>query len=379
MANKVIISCAVTGAIHLTITNKILQYLNAGLAIYASDTAGQREVLGQEPAAGVIVALDDTAAAAAALERMTKDKEELTLRQTAARRLAKEVYCWEKEAPRLLAAVEGALSGGPSAQRPIKRSIRNIARSLARLGLRTRSTRHSFAGKPSMLIVAPHDDDASLGCGALIAECRSQGCAVAVVCVTDGAASHPGHPILKPPALAARRRLEMGEAMVRLGIGPDALTFLEAPDGTLAHLGAIERDQLEGRLAAVFERVRPDEVYLPCRSEGSSEHSAAFGLAECALARAGLRPRLFEYPIWAWWDPRRLLPFVFKGGRVWRVNAADTGILKRQAIAAHATQVEPTPPWKEPILPRDFAATLSRGEEFYFERQTGRSGRKAPA
>jgi len=93
----------------LTITNKILQYLNAGLAVAASDTAGQREVLAHSPRAGVIVPLADPAAAARLLDDLVADRETLIARQTAARRLAEDVYCWEREAPRLLALVNTAL------------------------------------------------------------------------------------------------------------------------------------------------------------------------------------------------------------------------------------------------------------------------------
>jgi glycosyltransferase involved in cell wall biosynthesis len=97
---------------NLTITNKILQYLNAGLAIAASDTAGQREVLARRPEAGVILPLHDPARAAADLDRMLGDPHALALRQSAARKLAEERYCWEREAARLLGLVERALNQG---------------------------------------------------------------------------------------------------------------------------------------------------------------------------------------------------------------------------------------------------------------------------
>lgn len=94
----------------LTITNKILQYLNAGLAVMASDTAGQREVLSHSPEAGVIVKLDDPIAFAAALDRLLADSSVLSARQGAARRLAETHYCWEHEIPNLLALVDQAMA-----------------------------------------------------------------------------------------------------------------------------------------------------------------------------------------------------------------------------------------------------------------------------
>jgi glycosyltransferase involved in cell wall biosynthesis len=94
----------------LTITNKILQYLNAGLAVVASDTAGQREVLGPAPEAGVLVDLQETTRLAGQLDTLLGDRPALAARQRAARRLAEDRYCWERESPRLLAAVAAALA-----------------------------------------------------------------------------------------------------------------------------------------------------------------------------------------------------------------------------------------------------------------------------
>jgi glycosyltransferase involved in cell wall biosynthesis len=93
----------------LTITNKILQYLNAGLAVVASDTAGQREVLAGAPEAGVLVDLHETTHLARQLDGLLADRGALAARQRAARRLAEGQYCWEHEAPRLQAAVASAL------------------------------------------------------------------------------------------------------------------------------------------------------------------------------------------------------------------------------------------------------------------------------
>jgi glycosyltransferase involved in cell wall biosynthesis len=93
----------------LTITNKILQYLNAGLAVVASETAGQREVLARSPDAGVMAVTSSPAVFAATLDSLLAGSAALQTRQRAARRLAEETYCWEREAPRLVQCVRGAL------------------------------------------------------------------------------------------------------------------------------------------------------------------------------------------------------------------------------------------------------------------------------
>lgn len=97
----------------LTITNKILQYLNAGLAVVATPTAGQREVLSRAPDAGRLVAFADPAAAAADLDAVLADRTALVRHQAAARRAAAAFYSWEREAPVLIAAAAAALRGPP--------------------------------------------------------------------------------------------------------------------------------------------------------------------------------------------------------------------------------------------------------------------------
>jgi glycosyltransferase involved in cell wall biosynthesis len=98
----------------LTISNKIFQYMDAGLAIVATDTAGQREVLRAAPDAGLLVAAHETGELARHLDRLLAAPACLRAMQVAARRAAEEQFCWEREAPRLLAAVELALTAVPA-------------------------------------------------------------------------------------------------------------------------------------------------------------------------------------------------------------------------------------------------------------------------
>jgi glycosyltransferase involved in cell wall biosynthesis len=93
----------------VTISNKILQYLNAGVAVVASDTLGQREVLSHAPGAGVLINLFQTTEFASQLDGILASPRHLESMKRAAREAAVKTYCWEREAPQLLAAVELAL------------------------------------------------------------------------------------------------------------------------------------------------------------------------------------------------------------------------------------------------------------------------------
>ncbi len=89
----------------LTITNKILQYLNAGLAVVASNTAGQREVLSRAPEAGIIIDLNNEQTLTETLDALVADVDKLRAVKQASRELAETTYCWERESPGLIELV----------------------------------------------------------------------------------------------------------------------------------------------------------------------------------------------------------------------------------------------------------------------------------
>ena len=93
----------------ITISNKIFQYLNAGLAVVATNTAGQREVMDAAPDCGLSVTAHETSDFAAQLEALLGDGPRLRAMQLAARAAAERKFCWEHEVPVLLDAVARAL------------------------------------------------------------------------------------------------------------------------------------------------------------------------------------------------------------------------------------------------------------------------------
>ncbi|HQY06310.1 MAG TPA: glycosyltransferase [Lacunisphaera sp.] len=95
---------------NITVTNKILQYMNAGLAIIATDTAGQQEVMAAAPASGLLITAHETTEYAAKLDTLLGDHAQLRAAQVASRAAAEREFCWERETPRLLSAVARALA-----------------------------------------------------------------------------------------------------------------------------------------------------------------------------------------------------------------------------------------------------------------------------
>jgi LmbE family N-acetylglucosaminyl deacetylase len=249
----------------------------------------------------------------------------------------------------------------------MKKLIRRALRAAVITGLRWRSRPLPLNQGGPCVIIAPHPDDEALGCAGLILTRRRAGLPVKIIYVTDGAGSHPNHPRLPPADLARTRRQEAIQAMHLLQVPLPDLQFLDAADGTLGHLSPAELTSLARRIAAALAQVGPGEVFLPCADDGSSEHQAAFKLTRQALALANLRPRLFEYPIWARWSPQRLVrPGL--NSRVWRVSFQELAAVKRAALACYQSQSKPTEPWPDAVLPAGFIACFESPEEFFLER-----------
>jgi len=94
---------------YLTTTNKIFQYLNAGLAVLATPTAGQREVLSKVPAAGIPVDLGNPEVLAEKLEAIIGDPARLAAMGNASRQAAVQQFSWEHFEPLLVDTVNAAL------------------------------------------------------------------------------------------------------------------------------------------------------------------------------------------------------------------------------------------------------------------------------
>ncbi len=94
---------------NLTITNKIFQYLQAGLAVIATETQGQQEVFSQFPTIGRLIPSSSPIRLAEALTKLLTDPEKLALAKISALEAA-ENLSWEHQAQKLLTAVKQALT-----------------------------------------------------------------------------------------------------------------------------------------------------------------------------------------------------------------------------------------------------------------------------
>lgn len=249
----------------------------------------------------------------------------------------------------------------------VKQGLRRFVLAGLRAALWLRSKPLRLAAGGSCLVIAPHPDDETLGCGGLIAHLRACHNAVEVVFLTDGDAALTGHPRVAPRALAAVRSQEASTALGILGVGPDRLHFLGAPDGRLSRLTDTDRDRIQSALARILARCQPADVLLPWRRDGSTEHETAFALVAAPLRERKPGPRVLEYPVWAWWSPRLLAGLLLTAPRLLRLPLVRTRELKARALKEYRSQNQPVTPWTKSALPHGFADCFIGHFEYFID------------
>ena len=235
----------------------------------------------------------------------------------------------------------------------------------------------------SCLILAPHPDDETLGCGGLALLKRAAGTRVDVIIATDGGATHPDTPArsLGRADVVALRAAETRAACAALGIGPAHLDFLGYPDGVLASRAA----DLQDSLAAAITRIAPDEVYVCALADGHRDHVALAQAARSLAAEGRLGGAdLWEYPVW-YWDFRSWRPPGTSNKRGFLLGLAamyralrDTPVAavsirglearKRAALECHRSQLgllAAEPDWEG--LPERFLSVFFRDRELFFQ------------
>ena len=201
------------------------------------------------------------------------------------------------------------------------------------------------------LIIAPHPDDETLGCGGAIALLRKLDISVKVLVVSDGTQSHPNSIAYPSSALKKLREKESLAALAILGVEPEAVSFLGLPDGAvplvLPQDGMVEADgQIKERIpdrntiasiCQYLSNLTPSIIFLPWRNDPHPDHRASWQLFTTACKNMNYSPRIIEYPIWDWDDKQRR--DVSNSVSAWRLDISSVLELKKLAIAQYHSQI----------------------------------------
>lgn len=183
-------------------------------------------------------------------------------------------------------------------------------------------------GAEKVLVLAPHMDDETIGCGGTLALHAQRGAEITVMFLTDGRNGSSDANVLygeererKQQELIELRTTEARAALQRLGA--NRMICLDAEDGALSQCTwAAEK------LRDVLLKLRPDIVYLPFYLEEHPDHRAASRVLLDAAAGTPLQFQCMGYEVWTPLFPNCL------------VRIDTTVELKKQALQEYRSQLE---------------------------------------
>ncbi|MER2263616.1 PIG-L deacetylase family protein [Methylobacterium oxalidis] len=191
-----------------------------------------------------------------------------------------------------------------------------------------------LTGGRGLVVVAPHPDDESLGCGGLITMACTRGLPVRVVVVSDGVGSHPNSPSYPPERLRDLREEETLAAVGALGLPAQHVRFLRLPDRFVPASGPTAEAAAD-IIAATACACRAGALFTTWAHDSHCDHQASAALALLALRQLEA-VRLLAYPVWGWSLPGETE--VGPGPSGFRLNVAGQLAAKSAAIAAHRSQ-----------------------------------------
>jgi LmbE family N-acetylglucosaminyl deacetylase len=163
-----------------------------------------------------------------------------------------------------------------------------------------------LSAQTRLLVVAPHPDDETLGCGVLIQHVLTAGGAVHLLLLTDGDNNPwPQRYIERRLRIGeadrqrwgSRRRNEAMHAIVHLGLSTGAIEPLGWRDMDLTRRLRDDSSASVAALQRIISSFGPTLVCFPALEDSHPDHGAAHVL--CRLALAGVHPAVtpWAYPV----------------------------------------------------------------------------------
>jgi LmbE family N-acetylglucosaminyl deacetylase len=164
----------------------------------------------------------------------------------------------------------------------------------------------SLSAQTRLLVVAPHPDDETLGCGLLIQQVLAEGGAVQLLLLTDGDNNPwPQRYIEHRVRISesdrqrwgARRRSEVMRAIARLGVSASALQPLGWLDMDVTRRLRDDTTASIATLRTVVSSFHPTHICFPALDDSHPDHGAAHVLCRLALAEMNPAPMQLAYPV----------------------------------------------------------------------------------
>lgn len=217
--------------------------------------------------------------------------------------------------------------------------------------------RHELEVSESSLIIAPHPDDETLGCGGLIYHLCSENNPPHIIILTGGGGSLRGRDTMnEAKVIEARRKLTLNSSK-ELGLPKENIHFLDFKDGSIGELPEAEMSRLK-ELIGILD---PKNIFVPHNGEGWPDHLAA---RQIGIELAPKRSTIWEYCVWMWYY--NVWNLDWKNAYVLRMTEKEHSA-KLRAVDAYVKPLAPCGvPWSG-VLPKPFLKANRSKTELYFK------------
>jgi len=195
---------------------------------------------------------------------------------------------------------------------------------------------HAFG---ATVVVAPHPDDESLGCGGVLSALAHARQPASVIVMTDGSRSHPNSRSHPAERLAALREEELISALHALGLPKTAAHFLRYVDCKLPSESSAAFEAAAIRVAELLSSLDAKTIFVPWRRDPHCDHVATWRILMTAVGKLRRSMRWFEYPIWAWTQYDGAAAPQAAEARAWRLDISSHLKKKHTAIVQHRSQM----------------------------------------
>lgn len=220
----------------------------------------------------------------------------------------------------------------------IKNYIRQIRQIFFRLLFRFSAKQFSPSSDKKILVLAPHPDDETFGCGGLIASKIKQGSEVYILFFTRGERSLS---FVDDKEVKEKRTESAYMAAKILGIDEKNISWLDCPDGSIPRKGQVEFDKMKKEVEQIIDENEIAEIFAPHFMEGWSDHLAAYKAATDIAKRYDGQVTLYLYWVWAWYYVGLKQIFTLPWKRIYLLAIEDVYNKKEAAIQSYLTDKTP--------------------------------------
>lgn len=200
-------------------------------------------------------------------------------------------------------------------------------------------TPSDLANFGTTVVIAPHPDDESLGCGGTIALLRKAGLPVYIIFISDGTLSHPNSKKYPAEKLRNLREQEVLNALQVLNVPESNTSFMRLKDRSVPTKQDLDFEIAVSTLLKKLESIKPKTILVTWENDPHPDHRASWQILNQAVSLLNNKPRILQYLIWIWELGKQTDIANNQHIKWFCVDIKSVTKIKKKTILSHVSQV----------------------------------------